>query len=78
MNVINFGSEDDKIGLGFDMFNTSRKKELTYEDFYKSYKELLVNWSLLLGEKLQISSEAIERTFAKLDRSKRGVIRKEE
>jgi len=78
MNVINFGSEDAKIGLGFDMFNTSRKEELTYEDFYKSYKKLLVNWSLLLGEKLQISDDAIEQIFKKLDRRKKGVIRKEE
>ena len=77
MNVISFGSEDEKIGLGFEMFNTSGKPEINYEDFCKSYKELMMNWSLLLGEKLNPNEELMRDTFEKLDYNKNHLISKE-
>ena len=78
VNTISFGTEDEKIGLGFEMFNTSGKKEMNYDDFYKSYEALMLNWSLLLGEKLQISTEMMKNVFSQLDRGKRGIITKQE
>ncbi|MDR3549151.1 MAG: hypothetical protein P4M11_12980 [Candidatus Pacebacteria bacterium] len=60
------------------MFNTSGKKSMTYDDFYKSYETLILNWSLLLGEKLQISPEAVHSIFQQLDCRSKGTIEKQE
>jgi len=78
INIISFGSEDDKIGLGYEMFNASGKNEMNYEDFYKCYKALMLNWSMLLSEKLEISEIAIKGIFSQLDRGQKGFITKTE
>ena len=58
------------------MFNTSGKMEMGFDDFYKSYEALMLNWSLLLGEKLQINQGAVKSIFKKLDRQNKGSINK--
>lgn len=78
INVISFGSEEDKIGIGFEMFNTSGKREMSLEDFSKSYKDLMFNWSVLLGEKPIVDEAMIRSVFERIDRGGKGVIGKAE
>ena len=51
MHVTSFGTEEEKIGLGFEMFNISGKSELSFKDFNICYQSVVSNWSLLLGPK---------------------------
>ena len=78
ISTISFGSEDEKIGLGFELFNISGHEEMNFTDFYKSYETLMLNWSLLLGEKLQLDEKTISEMFHQLDRNKKGGISKQE
>jgi len=74
MNIIGSGNEEDKFSIGFQMFNTSGKEQMNYEDFKASYMELVMNWSVLLGEKATPTEDFIKETFKKLDRGNKGVI----
>ena len=78
MQTVSHGTQEDKISLGFDMFNTSGKEEMNVEDFYKSYEALMMNWSLLMGEKLQVSREVVEELFKQLDARKTRLVSKQE
>lgn len=60
------------------MFNTSRKKEMNLEDFTKSYNDLMLNWSVLLGEKFIVDGTIIKSIFEKIDKESKGIITKAE
>lgn len=78
MHVTSFGTEEEKIGLGFEMFNISGKSELSFKDFNICYQSVVSNWSLLLGEKLSTSDEFVREIFNKLDNNYKGSINKKE
>jgi hypothetical protein len=78
MQTVSHGTPDEKIGLGFDMFNTSGREEMSGEDFYRSYETLMLNWSLLMGEKLHVSREVVQEVFTQLDRRKVDRVNKQE
>jgi hypothetical protein len=76
--MMSFGTEEDKIGFGYEMFNTSKKKEMNFEDFFKSYKDLMYNWSVLLGEKFILKEGMVRSIFAKIDKEGKGIINETE
>eukprot|EP01022_Parablepharisma_sp_SALTPOND_P028770 TRINITY_DN71682_c0_g1_i1.p1 TRINITY_DN71682_c0_g1~~TRINITY_DN71682_c0_g1_i1.p1 ORF type:complete len:646 (+),score=88.02 TRINITY_DN71682_c0_g1_i1:2028-3965(+) len=76
MATISFGSEDEKIGLGFELFNTTGKEEMSYDDFCRSYEQLILNWSLLLGEKVQPDKKVMSGIFQQIDRRAKGIVNK--
>lgn len=75
---MSFGSEDEKIGIGFEMFNVTKNKEMNFEDFYESYCDMMRNWSLLSGERPKINKELIKTFFDSIDTEQKGVIKKNE
>jgi len=75
---MSFGTEEDKVGFGFEMFNTSKKRDMSFEDFYKSYKDLMYNWSVLLGEKFILDEGMVRNIFEKIKKEEKGTINKTE
>ena len=78
MQTVSHGTPDEKIALGFDMFNTSGKAEMNADDFYKSYEALMLNWSLLIGERLRVSREMVDDLFTRMDKRKVKAVCKQE
>jgi len=77
MATISFGTEDEKIGLGFELFNIMNKEELSSEDFWECYESLMKNWSLVLGEKVQLEKKIVQEIFSQLDKKGKGIINKQ-
>lgn len=73
MDVLINGTDDEKAEQSFSML-ASGKDHLDYEDFSKMVSSVLTMYNSITGSHFEAQDESIRSLFAKLDKSRDGVI----